>query len=54
MGFKSGICYFACRVTFSGRKNYVQLNHILNLGFSKKWSFATCSYLYSGERSRIF
>jgi len=49
MGFKRAICYFSCHVTFYGLKNYVQLNHILNLGFSKKWSLATCSCLYSGE-----
>lgn len=54
MGFKSAIWYFTCRVTFYGRKNYVQLNHILNLGFSKKWSHTTCSCLYSGESPESF
>jgi hypothetical protein len=37
MGFKSALYFVACRVTFYGLKNYVQLNHILNPGFSKKW-----------------
>jgi hypothetical protein len=53
MGYKSAIRYFACRITFYVRTNYVELNRILNLGFSSKWSLARYSCLYSGESSRI-